>query len=603
MIDQPTRRQTARPPLGSLVAPVLCGLALFLLPSSHAFVSYITDLGLPQKWNLTNPTSAVHGNVVNRNTRAVRYFLGADAYSSANKTAELNAARACFQQWQLVPGTILRFEEGGLVSGNLDVNASDNTNLIYWAKNSTIVNGGLDNISGTTGVTFSDYFGNGMLAEADIVLNGVQFTWFTDFNNAENQAQYVESVLLHEIGHFIGLAHSPAGGATMFPRGGGGVSVQAGLSSDEIAALYALYPASTVPATVGRITGNVSLGSKPAFGALVSAENSFGNLVAGTVTRTNGYYELLALPPGNYQVRVTPPDPASAGFPLFRGGDVSGTFNAADSNFLPSADSAVTVAAGGASTLNFTLTAGAPPFRIGRLLPPTDNPQQVVVVNYPSLITRNTTDLSVGVYTTETVDAGVTLQITGDGLTVGPATVKLDAFPGLNPPLHLIYAPIQVSQNATPGMRSLILRDGPDFAYANGFLEVAPAFPDYNYDGLDDHFQHQHFSGWMTPNAAPTADPDQDGYNNTAEYISGTNPADGGSVLKVESVRFDVTGATVTWASAPGKRYQVFSRPRVDSIRGWQAIGSPINSTGNSTQFHDSTTTANVQFYRIQALP
>src|SRR6476646_3039818 len=64
--------------------------------------------------------------------------------------------RACFDQWQAVSNSHLRFEEGGVMPGKLDVNTADNTNVVFWAKDSTIVDGGFDNISGATGVTFSD---------------------------------------------------------------------------------------------------------------------------------------------------------------------------------------------------------------------------------------------------------------------------------------------------------------------------------------------------------------------------------------------------------------------------------------------------------------
>src|SRR5439155_22228020 len=119
----------------------------------------------------------------------------------------------------------------------VDVNTGDNRNVVFWAKNSTLVNGGMDDIRGTLGVTFNSFFSdNNAQAEADIVFNGVGYTWSTDFNNTDTSKQFIESTATHEIGHFLGLKHSPLGGATMLFPGAGGVNVQAGLSSDEIAA-------------------------------------------------------------------------------------------------------------------------------------------------------------------------------------------------------------------------------------------------------------------------------------------------------------------------------------------------------------------------------
>ena len=42
------------------------------------------------------PDPSVDTNVVNPNTKAIRYFLASDAYSTTNTAAELNALRASF---------------------------------------------------------------------------------------------------------------------------------------------------------------------------------------------------------------------------------------------------------------------------------------------------------------------------------------------------------------------------------------------------------------------------------------------------------------------------------------------------------------------------
>lgn len=576
---------------------------------SQAFVSYLTPGGQPQKWNLTKPFEMVHTNVVNRVTRAVRYSLAAEAYSSANRIAELDAARACFDQWQSVPGTNLRFEEGPLLDGRPDVNTRDNTNVVYWVKDTTVVNGGLDSISGATGVTFVDLFSDGTLAEADIVLNGYFYSWFTDFNNTVNRAQFVESVLLHEIGHMIGLAHSPAGGATMFPRGGGGVDAQAGLSADEIAAVRALYPGPTAPASA-RLTGRVTKNSTstPVFGALISIEDSNGNIGAVTVTEADGRFSVSALPPGPYQVRATPVDPAQAPHPLFKGRDIAAdntvSYETADPQFLPTTNMPVILTAGRESTVNFVVTEGTPAFRVNRIRPPTSNPASNVAVSYSTFIEARATDLVVGVFSADLPPAGAVLRVSGDGVTMGATSVELNVpFAGVNPPLHLISAPIRVSPDAKPGLRSLWVFSNDGLAYANGFLDVLPPFPDFNFDGLDDRFQRQFFPRWTSAQAAPGANPDNDGFTNAEEHVAGSDPTNAASTLRLESVRYDSQGASLAWPSAPGRRYQILSRPRIDSIRGWQPLGEPVTASGDRTEFLDPSNPAQQQFYRVQALP
>jgi hypothetical protein len=91
---------------------------------ARAFVSYINDAGQAEKWNLINPPTLVSTNCYNRATHSIRYYLGLDAFAEPKRTAVFNAARACFDQWQAVPNSILRFEYSGLMSGNYQVAGS-----------------------------------------------------------------------------------------------------------------------------------------------------------------------------------------------------------------------------------------------------------------------------------------------------------------------------------------------------------------------------------------------------------------------------------------------------------------------------------------------
>ena len=577
-------------------AALLLALSGACCPKAQAFNYAYDTNGVPRHWIFTNVVQSAPTNSFDYNTKAIRYYISSDGWSSTNTAAELNAIRNSFGQWQAIPGTVIKFEEAGFVAPGYRQNTSDNTNVVYWAKTSTL---NQDDITGAVGLTYSTFTvpGNAII-QWDIVLNGWQYNWFTDFNDKNNPGFFVESPLTHEIGHSLGLNHSCIGGATMLYAGGTGIDPNAGLSVDEIAFAHALYPSNGVAATLGNLSGTITKSGLPVFGAAVIIENTNGNLAGGTVTLTNGTYLMNALPPGNYNVRVVPLDPSSGTSWLIRGPDVAASFANADTNFLPTGNTAVTLTAGVTNTLNLIVTNGSPAFRITYIRQPTANSFSYSISGQPVELTAGQSNYTVGVFSPNLPASGATFTITGDGLTLGSPTFDPgDVFGGLNG----ISMTLGIASNATPGLRSFVVTLGTNRAYANGFFEVLPTIIDYNFDGLDDVFQRQYFAPFTQPNAAPTADPDHDGMNNLAEYIAGTDPTNPASVLKFTKIKTAANGTTLTWISGTNRHYQVMTRTNVNAGT-WQNIGGVIASGGTNTQFLDTTATNGTHFYRVQAM-
>jgi hypothetical protein len=207
--------------------------------------------------------------------------------------------------------------------------------------------------------------------------------------------------------------------------------------------------------------------------------------------------------------------------------------------------------------------------------------------------------MTIGVASPNLPTNNATLAISGNGLTVGAPVFRTNAFmTGLN----FISVLVSVSTNATPGMRTFTVQQGTNVARANGFLEILPAVPDYNFDGLDDVFQRKWFPLFTVTNAAPTADPDGDGFLNTSENIAGTNPTNATSLLKIDSITNNVSGATVTWRSVPGKSYQLLFRSPV-TVSNWTAVGTPVIAGGATASKLDPATVISNRFYRVQVLP
>ena len=65
-------------------------------------------------------------------------------------------------------------------------------------------------------------------------------------------------------------------------------------------------------------------------------------------------------------------------------------------------------------------------------------------------------------------------------------------------------------------------------------------------------WQIQYFGSTNNPNAAPGADPDRDGQNNLAEFLTGTNPTNSASGLQITSVVATGNDVLVSWATAGG---------------------------------------------------
>ena len=582
-----------------------------------AYITNLTPAGASVRWFLTTLSPFAPKNSINRSTRSIRYYLQADGFSEENRTRELNAVRSAFQQWESIPGTTIQFEEAGLISETIDINNNDATNVVFWAKTSTLVNGETADIRGRLAVTFrSGLVDIPVIVEADIVMNGIDKQWFTDFTAVDDNRQFVEGVALHEIGHWLGAAHTPIGAASMnFDSGDGGVRAVVGLSPDDVAFADQAYATAPTLATRGTLSGVITKDGTPVYGASIVLEDSTGSIVTGGISRQesqvggpDGHYLIEGVPTGDYHLRVLPIQPNTASswitipgiIPLPNGEEV-------DTSFLPSTGIPVTIYAGQTSVLDVEVEAGNVPFTVTGIRLPTTNGFRFTLVRAGVTLPPGARDLVVGVYGEELPAEGATLSITGPGVTISPTESRSDLF---EPLVHL-YALVSVDQDAPPGLRSFIVRHGDKVAYAPGFVEILPPTLDYNFDGLDDRYQRRFFDPFTGPDAGPESDPDGDGFTNAEEASLEADPTDATSIpiipinvdpFEILSISLTEKGAEVTFVSVPEAEYQLFTRRQVN-VGVWERVGLAVKAEGETTTVVDPSAKESIEFYRVESLP
>lgn len=183
-------------------------------------------------------------------TRASAYTLEGGAFLDGNVRFEINlgpydsVAAEKLAEWDQYTNTV-HLVPVEVTTNNFGL--GDGRNSIVWSADANF------NLSNNIlAVCFPQFFnpvngGDGVMHEADIVFNSA-FTW-SSYNGPYNGSYDIGRVLLHEIGHAIGLDHSSLNSImSPFP----GVWE---LTADDIAGARAIY---------GSRTGNVPDGGNTA---------------------------------------------------------------------------------------------------------------------------------------------------------------------------------------------------------------------------------------------------------------------------------------------------------------------------------------------------
>jgi hypothetical protein len=246
----------------------------------------------------------------------IRYYVtNRDAVGVSAPQLQAAANRA-FGTWGAAPDVGVSSQFVGFTGANPFVD--DGLSVIGFQSRPD-----LDRVLGAT--TFELDMITGAIRESDIFLNTI-FDWSVAQNGEANRFD-VESVMVHELGHLLGLGHSALGETD--PRAGGGRNIlgkravmfpiayprgnveDRSLEADDIAGISDLYGSPEANRRLGAISGRVTLNGSGIFGAHVTAFHAAtGALAAGFTLNAQGDFVIGGLPPGVYVVRAEPLDDA-----------------------------------------------------------------------------------------------------------------------------------------------------------------------------------------------------------------------------------------------------------------------------------------------------
>lgn len=237
--------------------------------------------------------------------------LSEGAPNLRNSTDVISIARAAAGQWEAVADVRFDFTDSKELSVSPPGERGDGISLLTIAatpQNVLLFSG--EN-AGSAAITRLFYDDLGRITEADIVLNPV-FLTSTDGTPGSFD---LESTLVHEFGHALGLGHSQVLGATMNDRNGRNglyalpFTLFRTVSEDDASAARSLYGARKEDfECCGRITGVIESAENFAGDVyLVWAEEAASGRVAAAVeTDFDGAYSLLGLRAGTYRIYAKP---------------------------------------------------------------------------------------------------------------------------------------------------------------------------------------------------------------------------------------------------------------------------------------------------------
>jgi hypothetical protein len=272
-----------------------------------------TPLHAYLKLGLRDSTGAVS---LKWKTQPASYFVSDRGVPGVSADQLRGAIERAFRTWEDVPTASVTFRFAGFTDA-LPLE-DDNTSTLGFLSRPE-----LDRVLAST--NFFVDTRTGEILESDIFFNS-SFQW-TTAENGEAGRFDLQSIALHEGGHFLGLSHSGLGETE--PRSGGGRRVLGAgavmfpiafspgnlagrtLFPDDIAGVSDIYPDDDFRQNTGSVQGRVTRNGGGIFGAhIVAYDLRHGTLVGNFSLEDTGEFIIAGLTPGPHVLRVEPLDDA-----------------------------------------------------------------------------------------------------------------------------------------------------------------------------------------------------------------------------------------------------------------------------------------------------
>lgn len=372
------------------------------------------------------------------------------------------AVQAALQSWAIAPP--------GLYLDGMDSRseaAKDGVNLISFADTPK----NRDTVGDANGITLW-WLGSRPLSqpywpivETDIIITPKR-QWST---NGESDKLDVQSTVTHELGHVVGLGHTPIVGATMTGTGGApGQTHRRILELDDIAGMRTLYglPDPDRGALAGKV---ITPDAAPVFGAHVVAVDVDGVIPVSAVTEEDGSFTLPSLSPGSYSVYVEPLDGPITAKSLINSDRYRNIQTQFQTTIVGNLDApGIRVEAEQTTTID-PITVPTQPGSLNPLYAG----QSASLRTLPS-VTNAAVPIPTGSGTFLAVvgpglGAATSIRVTGSDVILNYGQVRRGRWSG---DLYYLFVPMAVRREARPGVRSVLVQSGGEIAAYTGGIKV-----------------------------------------------------------------------------------------------------------------------------------